>query len=476
MNNIKERSFLLSSILVIVFESIISTITTFLPNWLIHGFTSTTKLVFSLLSFTAFRDDVYNNLLNEINTDKVTENGSIYSKIHSLQRAQNMEEICSLFGYKIESHLVVTKDNYILTLHRLHPGNNGKRANGKVLYLHHGLLMCSEVWCCMANKEKNLPFVLCDLGYEVWLGNNRGNKYSAKNLNCNINDKRFWDFSIDEFALFDIPNSIEYVLEATGVEKLTYIGFSQGSTQGLAALSTTLKLNQLVDKIITISPATTPKGLHNWLISSMFKFSPNLIFLLFGKKFLLTSATFWQSIIYPPLFIKIIDLANGLLFNWKSENIEYEQKFSSYYHLYSTTSVKAICHWFQIIKSRKFQLFNNKFNSIYKLNLQSLTFPTEANIEIPILIFYGMSDSLVDIDVMLSQLPNESLQVIGIPNHEHLDLLWGKDVNRLVFFNLIRFLEDKELTRVEGIKVLKSLHEIGPEEEMGNFKTIGDDD
>jgi lysosomal acid lipase/cholesteryl ester hydrolase len=40
----------------------------------------------------------------------------------------------------------------------------------KVVYLHHGLMMNSEVWVCLTEKERCLPFQLVDKGYDVWVG------------------------------------------------------------------------------------------------------------------------------------------------------------------------------------------------------------------------------------------------------------------------------------------------------------------
>lgn len=93
--------------------------------------------------------------------------------------ARDFEELCRIHGYTHEEHVVLTKDGYLLGLHRLpckrgeknpHPGTS----TGKpVVYLHHGLLMNSEVWVCLTEAERCLAFVLVEQGYDVWLGNNR---------------------------------------------------------------------------------------------------------------------------------------------------------------------------------------------------------------------------------------------------------------------------------------------------------------
>jgi lysosomal acid lipase/cholesteryl ester hydrolase len=37
------------------------------------------------------------------------------------------------------------------------------------VYLHHGLLMNSEVWVCLTDEQRCLPFVLVERGYDVWV-------------------------------------------------------------------------------------------------------------------------------------------------------------------------------------------------------------------------------------------------------------------------------------------------------------------
>ena len=93
--------------------------------------------------------------------------------------ARDFLDLCSVYGYTPEEHVALTKDGYLLGLHRLPAKMGEKKANpgtstGKpVIYLHHGLLMNSEVWVCLTDAERSLPFALVERGFDVWLGNNR---------------------------------------------------------------------------------------------------------------------------------------------------------------------------------------------------------------------------------------------------------------------------------------------------------------
>lgn len=128
-------------------------------------------------------------------------------------------------------------------------------------------------------------------------GNNRGNKYSKKSIHHASTSNKFWDFSMDEFAFHDIPDSINYVLSATKQRSLSYIGFSQGTAQAFATLSIHPTLNEKVDVFIALAPAMSPAGLYNPIVDALMRTSPNIMFLFFGRKSILSSTTFWQSIL-----------------------------------------------------------------------------------------------------------------------------------------------------------------------------------
>ena len=56
-------------------------------------------------------------------------------------------------------------------------------------------------------NEKSLAYVLAEKGYDVWLGNNRGNKYSRHNTHIDpAKDKAdFFDYSFYELGKYDAP-------------------------------------------------------------------------------------------------------------------------------------------------------------------------------------------------------------------------------------------------------------------------------
>ena len=171
-------------------------------------------------------------------------------------------------------------------------------------------------------------------------------------------------------------------------------------------------------------------------MDALVKASPEVLFLAFGRRSLFSSATMWQSILYPPIFVRLIDLSLCFLFKWTAKNINLSQKLAAYPHLYSFTSTKSVVHWFQIIRNKSFQMYDDDVQAPLSLGASDryykvAKFPTR-NIKTPIVLVYGGSDSLVDIKVMLKELPRHTVAK-EIPHYEHLDFLWGQEVESLVF-------------------------------------------
>ncbi|QDS69321.1 hypothetical protein FKW77_003290 [Venturia effusa] len=426
------------SFVFIFLEGFIRIVTLALPGPIINFFYRSSRRLYNYLSSPTGR--------RSRNTKKKI--------VNSIAQASDFVELCDIFGYYAEEHVVQTKDGYLLGLHRLGwkkdevytRVNAGQGSTQKkVIYLHHGLMMNSEVWVCLTEQERCLPFLLVEQGYDVWLGNNRGNKYSKKSTTLVPTDPKFWSFSIDQFAFHDIPDSIDYILETTKQPSLSYIGFSQGTAQAFATLSIHPTLNDKVDVFIALAPAMSPPGLTTGIVDSFVKTSPDVLFLLFGRRSLLSSATMWQALLYPPIFVRFIDFSLTFLFGWHTRNITPHQKLAAYPHLYSFTSTKSVVHWFQIIRNGKFQMYDDEYQAPWNLSdgarfYKVARFPTK-NIKTPIVLVYGGSDSLVDVKVMLKELPRHAI-IHEIPHYEHLDFLWGEDVADLVFPHVLEALDD----------------------------------
>jgi len=77
--------------------------------------------------------------------------------------------------------------------------------------------------------------MLSDSGYDVWLGNNRGNFLSQNHINLTIDQKQFWNFDFEDMGLYDIPAFIDFILNKTDGKNINgkvaaYVGHSEGTT------------------------------------------------------------------------------------------------------------------------------------------------------------------------------------------------------------------------------------------------------
>lgn len=146
-------------------------------------------------------------------------------------------------GYPVEEHFVNTPDGYILKVFRIPGAPSSPPAQGKrVVFVQHGLLCSSADWVVLG-KGKALAYLLADAGYDVWLGNARGNTNSRKHQYLSPDHKDFWNFSWHEIGQIDLPAMIDFVLLNTGEKDLHYIGHSQGTTAFFVMTSLRKEMN-----------------------------------------------------------------------------------------------------------------------------------------------------------------------------------------------------------------------------------------
>ncbi|XP_033217295.1 lipase 1-like isoform X2 [Belonocnema kinseyi] len=336
------------------------------------------------------------------------------------------------YGYLVESHNIVTKDGYILEIHRI-PGIRGSSAD----------------WV-LTGPNRSLAFLLAENGYDVWLGNNRGNTFGKNHKSYLSTSFGFWDFSWHELGIYDLPATIDYILKTTKIRNLNYVCFSQGCTQFLVMGSLMPEYNKKIRFTAALAPASALKNIKGvmTLASPFISFSKILVenlgyFELIPSSSLLRIFTNYvcrensglQNFCYLLIFNIV---GNGLE---EIDRVQFPDVFSYF---------PAGCSWKQVIhyiSDTKEYFGQYNYGLMKNLRLYNSTIPPEyplKNVNVPIAIFHGPNDYLVppqDVAILEKKLPN----VVGrffVTERKlnHLDFMFGRNIRHLVYNRVVQII------------------------------------
>ncbi|XAR58270.1 Triacylglycerol lipase [Bertholletia excelsa] len=180
------------------------------------------------------------------------------------------EGICAaaaVHGYGCQEFDVTTEDGYILSLQRIPEGRTGgttaKLKTKQPVLLQHGVLVDGLTWL-LNPPEQSLALILADSGFDVWIANTRGTRFSSRHLTLNPKKPEFWDWTWDDLVAYELPAVINFVFKQTG-QKIDYVGHSQGTLTALASFSEgkqvdKVKAAALLSPIAYLSHMTTALG------------------------------------------------------------------------------------------------------------------------------------------------------------------------------------------------------------------------
>ncbi|XP_077786595.1 putative lysosomal acid lipase/cholesteryl ester hydrolase isoform X1 [Podarcis muralis] len=365
------------------------------------------------------------------------------------EATMNISEIISFRGYPSEEYEVLTDDGYILSINRIPHGkiNQWKKGPKPSVFLQHGLLADGSNW--VTNLDYNsLGFMLADAGYDVWLGNSRGNTWSRKHKHYTADQEEFWMFSFDEMARYDIPASIDFILNKTGQEQIFYVGHSQGTTMAFIAFSTMPQLAKKVKMFFGLAPVATIK----FSTSPLAKIGvfPELMFkAMFGNKQFLpqNKVMSWLAthlcdhFVFDYLCGNVFFLLCG--FNEKNLNMTRVDVYST--HCPAGTSVQNMLHWAQAVKSGQLKAFDwgSKKANMAHYNQSTPPFYKVKEMTVPTALWTGGHDWLADpkdIALLMTQVPNLVYHK-NIPEWEHLDFIWGLDAPQRMYKDIIQLMQ-----------------------------------
>ncbi|KAJ8675728.1 hypothetical protein QAD02_011514 [Eretmocerus hayati] len=328
----------------------------------------------------------------------------------------NVVEFIRHHGYPAEEHVIKTDDGYILTMHRI-PGNKTSR----VVLLQHPLIASSYVWVS-SGKHKALAFLLADKGYDVWMGNVRGNTYSKNHTIYSELDKEFWNFSWHEMAIYDLPAEIQYITSMRK-KRLTYVGHSMGTTVFFAMASERPDIAAKVEAMFALAPAVY----NDALIGSLRLLEPLLRDLVANREHMDGKFEF---------------LGNHPLVKYIGRCV------------CNRPGLREICETliFSVIGyppqqfNREFRHFN--YGPQENLRLYNSRVPPKydlSKIQVPIGLFYGDNDFISvpkNVARLYEEIPNKIGSIrVEHAHFNHIDFLWGIDAPKLVYRRLIELID-----------------------------------
>nr|XP_002739797.1 PREDICTED: lysosomal acid lipase/cholesteryl ester hydrolase-like [Saccoglossus kowalevskii] len=366
----------------------------------------------------------------------------------------NASQLITSKGYPCEEHTVQTEDGFLLGLQRIPYGKkNASTTNPRpVVFLQHGLLCSSTNWLTNLENE-SFAYILADAGFDVWLGNVRGNTYSRSHVSLNPNQDEFWEWSFDQMALYDLPAMVNYALKVSMQPQLYYIGHSQGTLMAFAQLPRNKELAKKIKTFFALGPVTTVGHVES-PIKYLADLVPELqlLFKIFGVRDFLPNNEIINWLADHVCEKRYQIYCENILFiisGWDPQQLNQTRLPVYFHHVPAGTSVRNVIHFAQMIKSQKFQMYdygsaaeNLKY---YNQSTAPLYYP--ENLTTPTALYWGGQDWLADpkdVQSLIPKIKNVLISNDEIVEFDHLDFIWGMDAPERVYHNILNTIQKQE--------------------------------
>lgn len=350
-------------------------------------------------------------------------------------------------GYPCSEHTVLTDDGFLLALPRVSSNSGNLRKNpGPPVLLLHGLFVAGDSWF-LNSPEESLGFILADHGFDVWVGNVRGTRWSQRHVSLSVKDKDFWDWSWQELALHDLPAMLRYVNSVTN-SKVFVVGHSQGTLMSLAGF-TQRDIAEMVEAAGLLSPVGYLGHISSELILDMVNLHLDQLVL---------AAGFHQLNLRSDWFINLLDSicygrinCNDLLSSITGRNCCFNNSRVDFYLEFEPhpSSTKNLNHLFQMIRKGTFSKYD--YGVFKNLMLYGQLKPPEFQIgdipkSLPLWIAYGGKDALADVtDVerAIKELKSTP-DLVFLEKYGHLDFIVSVNAKEDIYDSLISFFKSRE--------------------------------
>ncbi|KAG0164611.1 hypothetical protein DFQ30_009707 [Apophysomyces sp. BC1015] len=342
------------------------------------------------------------------------------------------------YGYDCQIHRVVTEDGHVLVIYRISKQGSDAMVKPAVLMMH-GLLQCSGVF--VVNEEKSIAFALADQGYDVWIGNNRA-VATREHMYLDSDDPEYWNWGLKEIGAYDFAAMVVYVRKHTGQAKIAYIGHSQGNAQGCIGLALRPEIAESLSCFVALAPAVFSGSLTStFLLDRLIHLSDWTYRLMFGIAEFLPITGPVRRICPPSLFAYLAYSTFAFVFAWWDHHWLRRRKTKYFQFTPRPVSTRLIRDWL------------NSWGRHGLCMYIDTVVETPGVSKVPLAVFYGTKDYLVDGDRFVQMFETRSLQgsnvflpmldlvhVERIEGYEHMDTIWAHDNSLTTYPGLFKVL------------------------------------
>jgi len=380
------------------------------------------------------------------NNDRVRER---LEAVKDLPEGLTSPELIKYWGYPVEEHWVTTEDGYILGLHRIPHGKDQEPGGRRpVAYLQHALITSSSLWV-FGPPKKSLAYILADLGYDVWMGNSRGNPYSKNHTYlepCSGSRcKEFWDFDWHEGGIYDVTAGIDYALEYTKQDSVYYAGHSMGTTQYVVMLSQRPEYNNKIKIGALLAPPVFMGHASNFIFDiASLAGGIEIIYHLLGQYEFLPHLDLisWIGDMFcgddHPLTNLVCMNMGFILLGFNPGQLNSTMIPTYLDHIPQSSSTRTFAHYAQLYLSKGFEGYDfGETENIIHYGQPTPPVYDLNKVTAPTAIFKGDADSLcslVDVDILVNRLPNVVFDhLVEMDGWTHTDYVISMDADYLVY-------------------------------------------
>ncbi|KAI3916764.1 hypothetical protein MKW98_026235 [Papaver atlanticum] len=361
--------------------------------------------------------------------------------------------ICKLrveiFGYACEEHTVTTQDGYILSMQRIPVGKSGETSGVRPppVLLQHGVLMDGITWL-LNTPDQSLAYILADNGFDVWIANTRGTKFSRGHTSLSPDDSPYWDWTWDQLVQYELPAIFQYVHDQT-TQNIHYVGHSLGTLVALASFSQQKLLNMLssaallspiayIGQMTSLLAQTAAKHsvAENLYKAGFDEFDPNS-----------KAVTDLLKAYCKDPSINCYDLmttftGKNCCLNSSTIDVFLENEPQS-------TATKNMIHLAQMIREGTIRMYDYGDDEENKKHYGQSTPPvydmTSIPNDLPLFLSYGGADALSDVNdvqLLLANLKDHSQDKLVVQyqdSYAHADFVMGVNAKELVYDPLMAF-------------------------------------